>query len=343
MTDTRIAVVGTGANGAAIAADLVRAGLDVTLIEQWPEHVSAMREHGLRVELPDKEIVTTVRAYHLCEVATLREAFDIVFLLVKAYDTRWACELVKPLLAPDGLLVGVQNGMTVGAIADIVGVERTLGSVIEIGSAMYRPGVVERHTPNELSWFAVGGLRPEVTERAAPAAEALRNAGTVEVVDDIVAAKWMKLIVNAGELVPSAILGLPLYEAARAPGMHEFMLRASLEAVSAAESLGVQPTPIFGQPIPDTADLRGYVRTLTDMVVETFALPHSKTTVLQDWGKGRRSEVDQINGLVVDTLTAAGKTAPANSVAIELAHRIEAGLLKPDASNVKLLLQHVGD
>jgi 2-dehydropantoate 2-reductase len=343
MVDARIAVVGTGANGSAIAADLVRAGVDVTLIEQWPEHVSAMREHGLRIELPDKEIVTPVRAFNLCEVATLRGPFDIVFLLVKAYDTRWACELVKPLLAPAGLLVGVQNGMTIDAIADIVGVERALGSVIEVGSAMYRPGVVERHTPHELSWFAMGGLVPEVTDRAAPAAAALRNAGTVEVVEDIVAAKWMKLIVNAGELVPSAILGLPLYEASRVPGMRDFMLRASVEALGAAESLGVRPTPIFGQPIPDTADMRDYVQTLTDMVVETFALPHSKTTVLQDWGKGRHSEVEEINGLVVDTLTSAGKAAPANLITSELAHRIESGLLTPGVSNAKVLLDRGRD
>jgi 2-dehydropantoate 2-reductase len=165
----------------------------------------------------------------------------------------------------------------------------------------------------------------------------------VEVVEDIVAAKWMKLIVNAGELVPSAILGLPLYEASRVPGMRDFMLRASVEALGAAESLGVRPTPIFGQPIPDTADMRDYVQTLTDMVVETFALPHSKTTVLQDWGKGRHSEVEEINGLVVDTLTSAGKAAPANLITSELAHRIESGLLTPGVSNAKVLLDRGRD
>ena len=102
MVDTRIAVVGAGANGAAIGADLTRAGFDVTFIEQWPAHVETMRAKGVRVEMPEETLTTLVRVFHLCEVATLREEFDIVLIAVKAYDTRWACELIKPLVSPKG-------------------------------------------------------------------------------------------------------------------------------------------------------------------------------------------------------------------------------------------------
>ena len=80
----KIAVLGTGANGASIAADLTNAGLDVVLIEQWPAHVEAMRENGVRIEMPDETVVTQVRAYHLCEVCTIDELFDIVWLLKEA-------------------------------------------------------------------------------------------------------------------------------------------------------------------------------------------------------------------------------------------------------------------
>ena len=66
-------MVGTGANGAAFGADMARAGLDVTFIEQWPAHVEAMRANGIRVEMPDETQVTPVHAFHLCEVAELRE------------------------------------------------------------------------------------------------------------------------------------------------------------------------------------------------------------------------------------------------------------------------------
>jgi 2-dehydropantoate 2-reductase len=96
----KIAVLGTGANGAGIGANLAAAGLDVTFIEQWPANV-------------------------------------------EAYDTRWARELIKPYLKPDGLVVGLQNGMTVDVMSEIMGPERTLGAVIEIAAAMFRPGIVE--------------------------------------------------------------------------------------------------------------------------------------------------------------------------------------------------------
>jgi 2-dehydropantoate 2-reductase len=83
----KIAVLGTGANGASIGADMTRAGLDVTFIDQWPAHVEAMRKAGIRIEMPDETLVTPVRAFHLCDVATLREPFDVVLIVVKAYDT----------------------------------------------------------------------------------------------------------------------------------------------------------------------------------------------------------------------------------------------------------------
>lgn len=130
----------------------------MTFIEQWPAHVEAMRKGGIRIEMPDETLVTPVRAFHLCEVATLREAFDIVLIVVKAYDTRWACELIKPLVKPDGLVVGVQNGMTMEDVASIVGPERTLGAVIEVTSNMFQPGVVVRQTPPSGSWFGIGAF-----------------------------------------------------------------------------------------------------------------------------------------------------------------------------------------
>lgn len=142
-TNPRIAVLGAGAQGASIGADLLRAGLDVTYIEQWPAHVEAMRARGIEVRLPDETHVTPVHPLHLCEVATLREPFDIVFVVVKAYDTRWVSELIAPYVADDGLVVGLQNGMTQDAIAAAVGAHRTMGAVIEVASNMFEPGIGE--------------------------------------------------------------------------------------------------------------------------------------------------------------------------------------------------------
>jgi ribulose 1,5-bisphosphate synthetase/thiazole synthase len=199
----KIAVLGTGANGAGIGADLARAGLDVLFIEQWPAHVEAMRADGIRVVMPEETVVTPVRAIHLCEVATLREKFDLVFVVLKAYDTRWGCELIKSVLADDGLVVGLQNGMSIDDIAAAVGPERTIGAVIEMASNMFDPGTVVRETPPSASWFTVGAIHPDAAGREAEVTEVLSHAGTVEVSDDIRSSKWMKLVANAAELVPS--------------------------------------------------------------------------------------------------------------------------------------------
>lgn len=128
----RVAVLGAGANGAGVGAELAAAGVDVTLIEQWPAHVEKMRADGLRIEMPEGRVLEVpVDARHLCEVAEIKRPFDVVLMLMKAYDTRWAAELVKPVLAADGLLAEVQKGFTADAIAEVVGPERAIGCVIE--------------------------------------------------------------------------------------------------------------------------------------------------------------------------------------------------------------------
>lgn len=334
----KIAFVGTGAQGAGIGADLIRAGLDVTFIEQWPAHVDAMNSRGIEVRMPGSTVITPVTAIHLCDVATLREPFDIVFVLVKAYDTRWACELIKPLVAPRGLVVGLQNGMSIDDMASIVGPERTIGAVIEMASNMWEPGIVNRQTPPDKAWFAVGALDPAQSDRAAEVQDVLRHAGTVEVSQDIRSAKWMKLIANAGELVPSAILNLPLEDAMNVPGVLDYMIECGREAARVAVADGATLVPIFGMTAEDVTSPDQYAEDLLGMVRSHFSLPDTKTTVLQDWLKGRRAEVSEVNGLVVDLAKRNGGSAPANERTVELAHRIEAGTLAADPSNVDLLL-----
>lgn len=337
MSGRKIAIVGSGANGASIGADLALGGEDVVFVEQWPAHVEAMRADGITVNMPQRSITVPVRALHLCDVATLRETFDIVLVLVKAYDTRWAVHLIAPLLAEKALVVGVQNGMTTSVVADIVGPERTIGAVIEITSEMTTPGIVERHSGPERSWFAVGGLHPATLGRGEEIASVLRRSGRVEIVDDIQAAKWMKLVSNATTLATTAILDLPMVEAAAIPVMRELMLRSGQEALEASVAVGNRLLPIFGLRADDIRRPDTIVETLLDTLLHDFVLPHSTTTVLQDWRKGRRSEVDDINGHIVRTLERFKRGAPVNAAVVELTNAIERGDLRPHRSNLALL------
>ncbi len=335
----RIAFLGTGAQGASIGADFALAGLDVTFIEQWPEHVNAIRDRGITVNLPARTINARVPALHLCQVAEVKEPFDVVFLVVKAYDTKWACQLIEPVLAKDGLVVGLQNGMTHEDIASIVGRERTIGAVIEIASNMFVPGVTNRQNDHDTSWFALGALDPGTQARVDAVADLLRNSGTVEVTDDIRSAKWMKLVVNAAELIPSAIVNLPLGDAARAPGMLDVMRAAGYEAMRAAQADGAKIVSIIGMPPVTSNHPERYVDQIFEEVLRTFSREDTLTTSLQDWRKGRRAEVQEVNGWVVDILKAHGQSAPINQRVVEIAYEIERGERPAHLDNARLLIE----
>jgi 2-dehydropantoate 2-reductase len=110
------------------------------------------------------------------------------------------------------------------------------------------------------------------------------------------------------------------------------MLRSGQEALDATVGLGNPILPIFGLTPADVAQPGTVVETLLDTLLDGFVLPHSTTTILQDWTKGRRSETDDINGHVVRTLQSLGRPAPVNAAVVELAHTIERGALKPSPS-----------
>ena len=335
----KIAIVGTGANGASIGADMVRAGADVTFIEQWPAHVEAMRADGLTVHLPDETQVTPVKALHLCEVAELSGAFDIVFTSVKTYDTRWVCELVKPVINERSLVVGLQNGMTIDAMGEILGADRTGGSVLGIAANMFEPGIVVRQYAPAETWIAVGTLDGERTERIEQAAEALAHTAVVELTGDIRGAKWMKLIANIPEMLPSAILNVPLLTAVEVPGVREVMDEMTREAFALATDLGIPMQPIFGKTLDDVQQSENYAISLLDAVLEHYSRPDTRVAVLQEWAKGRRAELDAFSGYIVDKRRELGGRAPVNEAVLRIAQRIEAGEIAPAPANSALLIE----
>jgi len=337
----RIAILGSGANGTAIGVNLIRAGLDVTLIDQWPAHVEALRANGARIEMPEATLEQAVEACHLCDVATFTEPFDIVFLLFKAYDTPWAARLIAPYLAEDGMVVGVQNGMSYEAIAEAVGVERAMACVIEVASELHEPGIVKRSSPPDGgSWFAIGSADPATAGREPEIAQVLGHAGVVEISDDILAAKWMKLVSNAMTLATTALVGLPIDEAVALPGMREVMLKAGGEALAAGEVRGHPVVPIFGLKPADMEKTNQLLDLLHDKLM-SFTRPNTLTTVLMDHNKNRMSETNDVNGAVLDTLTGRGMTAPANAAIVEITERIRRGELTPAPENLDLLREMV--
>ena len=333
--DKKIAVLGTGANGSCTAANLTDAGYDVVMIDQWAAHVEAIRENGLLINMPDEDLHVHPRAYHLSDVCTLNEKYDIVFLLAKAYDTRWMCEFIKPYLQDDGLLIGIQNAMTVDDIVDVLGPSRTLGCVVELSSEIFTPGIVQRNTPPARTWFGIGSVDPSTAGREGEIEEILSHVGKVSISPNILSAKWMKLVVNTMCLGPFAMLGLTLYEAVQLPGMREFIARVGTEALTAGQDLGYTVEPIFGLSEDDVKDTNSLLDKMLDKLAKDIG-PSARDCVLQDHLKGRYSEVDMINGLVAEEFERRGLSAPANAAVAEITRQIQTGELEPDPANLEL-------
>lgn len=338
----RIAVLGAGAIGSSVAADLARAGCDPAVIDQWPAQIEALRAAGLRVRMPDGEIHVRPRAYHLCDLAALQPAYDIVFLAVKSYDHRWLAEFIRPYLAADGVLVGVMNGMNDDSLASIVGRERTVGCVVELSAEIFDPGLVTRNTTHRGTWFAVGELDGLATPRLKEIQALLGHVGRCDLTGNIYGAKWTKLIVNTMTMGPRGLLGLTTGEASRLPGMAELAVAIGRESLAVGRALGYRIEPIFGLRADEFAGSED--ETLKRAMETLFAHTgdRSRTAPIHDHLKGRKSEMDFITGVVTRRGRELGIPTPFNDAVLELDRRINAGTLRMDPSNFELLKSMVG-
>jgi 2-dehydropantoate 2-reductase len=335
-----IAVLGTGGIGSSVGADLTRAGHDVTLIDQWPAHVEAMKAKGLRVVMPDGEFTAPVTAHHLCDVCTLNREFDFVLLAAKSYDARWMAEFIRPYLAADGVLVGVQNGMNEEAIAPIVGRERVIGCAFELSAEVFTPGLVQRNTLRERTWFGLGELDGTVTPRLKELEEIMSAVGTVALTQNITGAKWAKLVNSSMILAPFGMLKLQSWQAIEIPEVFRLCIQLGRETVAVGAALGYTIEPIFGL---SAAEFMGSTDEIVEKLLRTIVIHHGETSrqvrgvVLQDYLKGRLTETDWLSGLVVRKGAEAGVPTPANAAVVEINRRIRAGELKPDRANLALV------
>ena len=283
-----------------------------------------------------------VRAHHLCDVSTFREPFDVVLLAVKAYDTRWACEMIKPHLAPDGMLIGMQNGMVADVVREVIGPQRNdrLRDRAVVGDVHARPRQAQHAAAEDLD--RARHLDGGPAQRLAEMQALLAPVGKVEIKSNILAAKWSKLVVNAMCLGPCAMVGLTISDAVQLPGMRELIVEIGNEAMQAGQDLGYPLEPIFGLTQADLAGSNSPAEKMFDTLAGHIGPGRGRNTVLQDFLKGRASEVGMINGLVVEESERRGRAAPANARIAEISRQIEAGTLKPSPANLDMALSRPG-
>ncbi len=345
---SKIAIVGAGAVGGYAGAHMVRAGEDVTFLDPWPEHVEAMRTRGLRVTHARDvaEFSVPVRALHITDAQRLakEKPIDIAFVCVKSYDTAWATTLIAQYLAADGYVVSLQNCMNEETIARTVGWGKTLGCIASsITVNLPEPGHIHRGAGKRgaaHTVFRAGEVHGRVTQRAEEVCRLVGTADSAKVTQNLWGERWSKLVTNVMGNGLSACTGLSGGQMVADEAVRRFSTRLGSEAIRVGQALGYQLEEIQHLPAEtiaragegDAAAMRAFEEQRFKDAKHTAA--EQRPSMGQDMLKGRRTEIDFLNGFVVREGAPLGLACRANAVLTDLVKRVERGELEPDPRHI---------
>jgi 2-dehydropantoate 2-reductase len=344
----KIAIMGTGAVGGYAGAHMVQAGEDVTFIDPWPEHVEHMRKHGLRVThaMNVPEFTVPVRALHLTDVQQLakEKPIDIAFVCTKSYDTAWATMMIKQYMGPDAYVVSLQNCMNEETIANVVGWGKTLGCIASsITVNLPDPGHIHRgagkHGASH-TVFRAGEVHGRITPRAEEVCRLVGTADSAKVTDNLWGERWSKLVANVMGNGLSACTGLPGGQMLQNEPIRRFGVRLGSEAIRVGQALGyaleeilhVEPDTLARAGEGDEAAMAVYVEQRFKDAKKTAG--EQRPSMGQDMMKGRRTEIEFLNGFVVREGEKVGMSCRANAVLTDIVKRVEKGELKADPKHI---------
>lgn len=281
----KIAIMGAGAVGCYYGAMLARAGHAVTLVTRH-QHVQAIRERGLVFET--RSFTETVPVAATTEASGVADA-EIVLFCVKSGDTATAGRDIAPHLAAGASILSLQNGVDNAERLQEVVARPVIPTAVYVAAEMSGPGHVRHHGRGEL----VLGASP-----ASPAiVELLGQAGIVaEISDNVIGTLWNKLIVNCAYNALSAIPQLPYGRMVAVEGVDACMRDIVAECLAVAKGGGIRVD-----------------EELLDKVLGlASAMPDQLSSTAQDLARGKRTEIDHLNGYVVRVGARLGIPTPAN-------------------------------
>ena len=308
MTLFKVAVMGAGAIGSLFGGLLAEGGNDVALIAR-ESHAKAIKKDGLTIEGVSGKHVVKVKA--VTTPAHLKETFDLILLTVKAYDTRQAVTEAQPLMGNNSVLLCLQNGLGMEEIAsEILGRDRVLRGVTINGVLLKEPGLVIHTGKGET---IIGELNTKITERAQKIAEAFSKAELpTRVASNIEGTVWTKILINAGINPFGALTGMKNGELIMIPELRELMTETVVEGINVARKINIE---LEGDPV--------------SLMIKTAEMTaQNKNSMLQDIEKGKRTEIDFINGAISNLGKRMGVKTPLNNILTHLVKGLEANRLK---------------
>jgi 2-dehydropantoate 2-reductase len=293
----RVAVMGAGAVGSYFGGMLARAGVPVTMIARGA-YVEAVRRNGLFLDTVSFQERVAVEA--ATEASAVRDA-NVVLFCVKGQDNEETARAIAPHLSADAIVVSVQNGVdNVERIRAASGID-ALPAVVYVAAAMPEPGHVKHSGRGELvvGEFAGRSVGPESQTARPEQIAALFAAAKVpcRISQDILADMWQKFITNCGANAVSAIAQASYGEIARYEASRALMSRVVEEAIAVGRAAGVR--------MPEAGFTEKWLENLGK-----FGDAFSSTE--QDLARGKRTEIESLNGYIVRRGAELGVATPSN-------------------------------
>lgn len=284
----KVAVMGAGAVGCYYGGMLARAGHDVVLIAR-PQHVEAVARDGLRMQT--RTFDEHVRLAASPDASAVQGA-DLVLFCVKSTDTEAAGAQMLPWLAAGALVLTLQNGVdNADRLRTVLRGHQVAAAVVYVATGMAGPGHVKHNGRGE--------LLIEPSNRSEAVAQALIAAGVpTEISGNVRGALWAKLILNCAYNAVSAIAQLPYGETVKGVGVQDVMRDVVAECLAVARADGVE--------------VQGDMHLAVDKLAGSMPAQFSSTA--QDLARGKPTEIDYLNGLIVQRGEALGIATPANRV-----------------------------
>ncbi len=301
----KIAVIGAGAMGSIFGGHLKEVGEDVTFIDIYKEHMEKISKDGLYIEMPDG----TSKVIKGIKTATSTEGLpkmDLIIIFVKSTITKEAAKEALPLVKDNTLFLTLQNGLGNGeAIAEVVGEEKVLLGVTTCGGTFLGPGKVRFAGKGDTF---IGGLKIG-KEKVLPIVNVFNRAELPAYYrEDVIGLVWDKLFVNVAINPVTAITGLKNGELLNYDETKAIMNRLVEEAVAVAEKRGVKR---------DVEEVYNHALEVAEKTAKNMS------SMLQDITKGRKTEIDTINGKIVEYGREVGVSTPYNEMVTYLIKILE--------------------
>jgi 2-dehydropantoate 2-reductase len=321
MSDPSVLVVGAGAIGGVIAAKMTAAGLRVAVLDVNRAHVELMRDPGLLFEDLGEKGQVRVDAH--TDAADVHGRLDLALVTLKATHLEAA---LRPVVERDlaNAFVSLGNGLVQDRIANLVGADRLIVGTVEWGAATLAPGHVAKYMRAP---FVIGELDGRPRERTRRLARALETVAEVRLVDDIRGQIWSKLLMNSVFSGLGAISGLLYRDVVADPTGRRVAYALWREGYDVGVAEGIRPDEVLGVPAEDLVvrDDGDLPRADEALAVFMRSGGDAKASMLEDLERGVPTEVDVINGGVVQRGRRHGIPTPLHERVVELVHACERG------------------